>query len=189
MHSQKTRRSERGASLMSLQPVDDAPLQRPVYPAWLVWGSLVLVWMASMLPWRLWSPVPDVMLLMLAFWCLHEPARVGLTTAFVFGLLLDVHDAGLLGLHALCYVLATYGVMLLYRRLQQFSAFIQTLHVWLVFIVASLVTHLLDAWLRGTWMGWSWLWSAIITGALWPLVDVLVSIYQRRHGDDDVGAV
>lgn len=183
-----TRRPAGRSSLMALQPVDAAPFHRPS-AAWLVWGSLLLVWMASLLPWRLWQPVPDVLLLVLAFWCLHESHRVGLTTAFVLGLLMDVHDSGLLGLHALCYVLAAYGVLRLQRRLEHFNVWVQTLHVVPVLVAAAIVSRLLGAWLNGEWVGWDWLWSALITGILWPLADVLLLLPQRRLDGDDVGAV
>ena len=55
-----------------------------------VWASIILVWLVSLLPWRLWQGAPDVLILIIAFWCAHEPRRVGLFTAFTFGLLMDV---------------------------------------------------------------------------------------------------
>ncbi|WP_368642576.1 rod shape-determining protein MreD [Castellaniella ginsengisoli] len=177
-----------GSSLMALQPVDAAAFQNAA-PGWLVWGSLILVWMASLLPWRLWQPVPDVLLLMLLYWCLRAPARVGLTTAFVFGLLMDVQDAGLLGLHALCYVLAAYGILRLSHRLRHFNAWLQTLQVLPVFVGSCMVSSLLGAWLSGAWEGWNWLWSALFTGILWPLPDVLMSLRPRRLGGDGAGPV
>lgn len=176
------------SSLMSLQPVDTAPFHRPS-SVWLVWGSLVLVWLASLLPWRLWQPVPDLLLLVLAFWCLHEPRRVGLLTAFLLGLLMDVHDANLLGLHALNYVLCVYGILRLHGRLQHFNVWVQTLHLAPILVAAALVSRLLGAWLNGEWVGWDWLWTAVITGALLPLADVLLLLPQRRLDDDDVGSV
>lgn len=176
------------STLMALQPVDAAPFQRPA-PGWLVWGSLIFIWMASLLPWRLWQPVPDVLLLVLAFWCVHEPTRVGVATAFVLGLLMDVHDGGLLGLHALCYVLVAYGLLRIQQRLQHFGVLVQMLHVLPILVLANLVSILLGAWLNTEWAGWDWLWSALITGALWPLVDVLLLLYQRRPDVGDVGSV
>ena len=187
--SSPTNRPLRGqSSLMALQPVDAAPFHRPA-SGWLVWGTLVLMWMASLLPWRLWQPVPDVLLLVLSFWCLNESGRVGLTTAFVFGLLMDVHDGGLLGLHALNYVLVAYGTLRLLRRLQHFNPWVQALHMLPVFAAGAMASSLLGAWLNGEWTGWDWLWSALITGVLWPLADVLLLLSQRRLDDGDVGPV
>ncbi|MER1941019.1 MULTISPECIES: rod shape-determining protein MreD [unclassified Castellaniella] len=173
-----------GSSLASLQPVDAAPFHRPS-SVLLIWGSLVFVWLASLLPWRLWHPVPDVLLLVLVFWCLHEPRRVGLFTAFFLGLLMDVHDSGLLGLHALNYVLCAYGVIRLHGRLRHFTAWEHTLHIVPILVGAALVSRLLGAWLNGEWVGWDWLWAALITGALLPLADVLLLLPQRRLDGDD----
>jgi len=84
------------SSLTTLQPIDSAPFKRPS-SLWFVWATVLVLWLLSLLPWRMWQPAPDVLLLVIAFWCLHEPRRINMAVAFVFGLLLDVHDAGLLG--------------------------------------------------------------------------------------------
>jgi rod shape-determining protein MreD len=47
--------------------------------------------------------LPDLLALVLVFWSVHQPLRVGVGAAFVFGLLMDVHQAALLGQHALAY--------------------------------------------------------------------------------------
>ncbi len=179
--------NSQNSRLMSLQPVDNAPFKKSS-SFWLVWFSLVLVGMASLLPWRQWQPVPDVLFLMILFWCFHEPSRVGLLTAFVFGLLMDVHDTSILGLHALCYVLGAYGILLLHRRLQHFNSLVQMIHILPVVLFATMVTSLISAWLNSEWVGWHWLWSALITVVLWPLVDFLMFMHQRRSVTDDVGS-
>jgi len=181
-------RSNGVSPLASLQPIDASPFHRPSNP-FFVWGSLLFVWVVSLLPWRVWQPTPDILLLVLAFWCLHEPRRVGLFTAFILGLLMDVHDSEFLGLHALNYLLVAYGAIVLRRRLEHFSALVQALHMLPVFVVAATVAGLLGTWLNGAWAGWDWLWSALITAVLWPLVDILLFLPQRRLDDADVNAV
>src|SRR5690554_1873977 len=67
--------------LSSLEPIDTAPFRRP--SGWLfIWLTILLVWLISLLPWRLWQPAPDLLLLVILFWCVNEPRRIGLTTAF-----------------------------------------------------------------------------------------------------------
>src|SRR5690606_502934 len=73
-----------------------------------VWGSIILVFLLSLLPWRLMDMAPDLLMLVLAFWAVHENRRVGMVSGFILGLLLDVHDGGPLGQHALTYVLVCY---------------------------------------------------------------------------------
>ncbi|GAB1576384.1 rod shape-determining protein MreD [Bordetella petrii] len=158
-------------------------LARPAHGAF-VWGSLLLVWLLSLLPWRVWSGAPDILALVLAFWCVHEPRRVGMVAAFVFGVLMDVHDASVLGGHALAYTLVAYGAVALHRRLQRFDLWSQAMHMLPVFFLARLVQQMVFAWLAGKWPGWDWTISVLLTAAIWPLVGWVLYLPQR--GTDDV---
>lgn len=172
------------SSLSSLEPIDTSPFRHPS-SAWFVWGTIGITWLISLLPWRLWNPAPDLLLVVIVFWCLNEPRRVGLATAFVFGLLMDVHDAGLLGEQALVYTIVAYSAIVLHRRLIQFSAAVQMLHLLPFFVGAQAVSQMAHAWLAGEWAGWNWLWSTLFTVALWPLVDIVLHLPQRRLEEID----
>lgn len=174
--------------LSSLEPIDTTPFRRTASPAF-IWLTVSLVWLFSLLPWRVWQPAPDLLLLVIAYWCMNEPRRIGMGTAFVFGLLMDVHDGGLLGVHALTYTLAAYGTLVLSRRLQRFNSVVQCLHILPVFVIAKSASRLIEAWLAGGWLGWGWLWSAFLMALLWPLVDVLLQMPQRRLVEGDGGPV
>jgi len=178
--------SGRSALSFLLSSLDQTELKRPSSP-WLIWSSMIVIWLLSLLPWRLWPPAPDLLLLVIAFWCLNEPHRVGMFTAFVFGLLMDVHDAGLLGAHALAYTLVAYGAVTLTRRLQRFNPVVQALHMLPVFLLSEAVARLMHSWLVGEWAGWMWVWSMLITVALWPLADILLLASQRRLDAVDSG--
>ena len=148
-----------------------------------VWITLILVWLVSLLPWRVWNAAPDMLLLTIAFWCVHQPSRVGLLTAFVFGLLMDVHDAGLMGELALNYTLVAYGAVVLNRRLQRFDLLGQAIHLFPVFLAAKFFTILLHAWIAGRWPGWDWALGVVIATAVFPLWGWVLQLPQR--GDDD----
>ena len=180
--------SGRPSSLSSLQPVDASPFKQPSSRVF-IWFTIVAIWMFSLLPWRLWQPAPDLLLLVIAFWCLHEPQRISMLVAFIFGLFMDVHDAALLGGHALTYTLVAYGALALRRRLLRFDAIIQAIHMLPVFVLAIAISRFIYAWLSGEWVGWGWLWSALFTAALWPLADILLHMPQRRLDDADAGSV
>ena len=176
-----------GKSLTSLQPIDTTSFRKPASVLFICL-SILVVWLLSLLPWRLWAPAPDLLLLVIAFWSLNEPSRINMPVAFVFGLLMDVHDSGLLGSQALAYTLTVYGTLVLHRRLQRFNALVQALHLLPVFVLAQFASRLVTGWLVGEWVGWDWLWSALFTTALWPLVDILLHLPQRRLDDTDAGA-
>ena len=63
--------------------------------------SLIAAFMLNLLPWGQWIGVPDFVALVLVFWSVHQPRKVGIGVAFFMGLLMDVHDASLLGENAL----------------------------------------------------------------------------------------
>ncbi len=154
-----------------------------------LWGTIIGVWMLSLLPWRLWPAAPDLLLVVITFWCVHESRRIGLLTAFVFGLLMDVHDVGQLGQQALTYTLVAYGAHVLHRRLLRFELWVQALHMLPVFVGAKLVGVLIGTWAAGYWAGWSWTTSALLTAALWPLVGWALLLPQHRMDDVEANTV
>ncbi|HLS21082.1 MAG TPA: rod shape-determining protein MreD [Paenalcaligenes sp.] len=174
------------ASIGALQPLDTSPFREPSSP-WLVGGSIFLVWLVSLLPWRIWVQAPDLLMLILCFWALHEPGRVNMLLGFFLGILIDVHDGSLLGEHALSYVLAIYGVHVLSRRLLLFGPWVQAIHLLPVFLIALAIPRFAHAWMAGEWIGWGWTLSAVFIALLWPLTDFLLFLPQRRLdvGDDD----
>jgi rod shape-determining protein MreD len=109
--------------------------------------------------------------------------------AFALGILLDVHDAGLLGGHALTYTLLAYGSHTLYRRLERFPLWSQALHMLPVFMLAPLPSVLMMAWLSGRWPGWDWALGALLTVALWPLAGWVLLLPQRHAGDAESSPV
>ncbi len=184
VHKEYSGLNNRASSLSSLQPVDDSPFKQHSSTAF-IWASVILVWMVSLLPWRMWAPAPDILLVCILFWCLHETHRISLLTAFIFGILMDVHDTGLMGAQALSYILAAYGVLALSRRMLRFSVVIQAFHIIPILIASFGVSAILQSWLLGEWLGWSWLWSALLTAALWPFADLILLLPQRRRAEAD----
>jgi len=153
---------------------------------WFIGLTLGATWLLSLLPWRAHAYAPDALCLVIAFWAVHERARVGMLVAFVLGLLMDVHDANLLGSHALRYTLVAYGAARLHRRLQHFGLGAQALHMLPVFVIAHTFGTLLNAWVVGLWPGWDWLVASVVTAALWVPVGAVLQLPQRH--DDTVDA-
>lgn len=151
--------------------------------AWVVWGSITLAFLLALLPWRLMEMAPDLLMLVLAFWSVHESRRVGMVTGFILGLLIDVHDSGPLGQYALTYVLVCYGGVMLHRRLLRFDLWRQALHMVLVFLVARAITVFISAWISGAWPGWWWVVGVLIAGVLWVPVGWLLLLPGQRLDD------
>jgi rod shape-determining protein MreD len=162
------------------------PLTSGINGRW-VWGSIAVVFFISLLPWRAIPYAPDLLLLVIAFWCVHDSQRVGLLTAFCLGLLIDVQSVAPLGQHALIYILVCFGGLLIGRRLQRFGLFSQTLHMFPIFIISVSITILFIAALKGFWPGWGWAFSAVFTAALWLPFGWLLQMPINRLTSQSLG--
>jgi rod shape-determining protein MreD len=159
-------------------------LLRPVNPLF-IWFSLILAFLLNLLPVGQAPGVPDFLALVLVFWSVHQPRRLGMAAAFVFGLLMDVHDGALFGEHALAYTLLSYGAITLHRRILWFPVLSQTLFVLPLLLVAQLASLLLRLWVGGTFPGWLYFTDSLAGALIWPLIHALLLAPQRRPVDRD----
>jgi rod shape-determining protein MreD len=161
-----------------------APLQRPVSRLFIAL-SILLAWMVELLPWGRTPWMPDLVALVLVFWNVHQPRKVGIGVAFIVGLLVDVHASSLLGERALAYSLLSFGAISLHRRVLWFGTLGQMLHVLMLTFLALLVGVLVRAALGASSPPWSIWIQPLTTTLLWPLADALLLWPQRRPLDRD----
>ena len=112
-----------------------------------VLGALLLS--AARLPfgapdWLRWLG-PDWALAVVLYWAVIAPRRLGVISAWLFGVLLDVLHSDLLGLHGLVFASATFAATRLQPRLGLFSIAQQTGFVLLAAAGAELVRVALRA--------------------------------------------
>lgn len=159
-------------------------LLRPANPLF-IWASLIGALLINMLPWGRMPLVPDMLAIALVFWNIHQPRRVGIGAAFVFGLLMDVHEGALLGEHALAYTLISYGAITLHRRILWFPLAAQVVLVLPLLLTAQLASLAIRIWVGGAWPGWMYFGESIVGAIAWPLVAWLLLAPQRRPDDFD----
>jgi len=150
-----------------------------------IWGSLLLALIVNLLPLGRVPWMPDVMALALVFWSVHQPLRVGIGAAFVFGLAMDVHQTALLGQHALAYTALSFFAITIHRRLLWFSVPSQAVQVFPLFLAAHAIELAVRMLAGGVFPGFSVLLAPLIEAVLWPVVSVLLLAPQRRAPDPD----
>lgn len=157
---------------------------RPVNPLFIAF-TLVAAWLLNLLPWgqSLW--VPDFIAMVLVFWNTHHPRKVGMGIAFVMGLLMDVHEAALLGEHALAYTLLSYGAIMMHRRVLWFPVIVQALHVLPLFLLAQLVIVIVRFVITHRLPELEFFVESFCAAALWPLLSWLLLAPQRRPRERD----
>lgn len=151
----------------------------PVNPIF-IWVTLFIAFALNLLPWGRGSIAPDFLAMVLVFWNVHEPRRLGIGAAFAFGLLMDVHDAALLGQHALAYTLLSYGAIALHRRILWFPLGAQSFYIFPLLLVSQIASLVVRLWVGGAFPGWGYFLESAIGAALWPVVTWLLLAPQRR---------
>jgi len=160
------------------------PLLLPANP-FFIWFTLIVAMMISMLPLGRIPWMPDVLAVVIVFWSVHQPLRVGVIAAFLFGLAIDVHQASLLGQHALAYTTLCYFAITIHRRLLWFKVPSQAVQVLPLFAAAHGIELAIRMLAGAPFPGSTVLLAPVLEAALWPVVSVLLLLPQRRAPDPD----
>ena len=123
---------------------------------------------------------PQWVTLMLIYWCLALPQRIGVGTAWTLGVFEDVLTGTLLGQHALGLSVTAFLALRLHQRIRIFPLWQQSLSVF----VLLLVEHLLSLWVIGATGQPTpslWYWMPTLVGMfLWPWFYIVLRDVRRR---------
>lgn len=147
--------------------------------------SLACALLLELLPWRDLRFMPDFVALVLVFWCVRQPRRVGLGIAWMLGLLIDAANGVLLGQHALAYSALAFLAVTLSRRILWFGVLQQSLHVAAILLFAEAVAILIRLAAGAPFPGWPLFAGPLIAAGLWPVVTALLLLPQQRPVDAD----
>ena len=167
-----------------IMPRGSDQLLLPVNP-FFIGFTLLGAMLLEMLPTGRHPASPDLLALVLVFWNVHQPRRVGVGLAFFFGLVMDVHQGAVLGQHALAYTLLSYLAITVHRRVLWFGLIEQALHVLPVFFAAHAVSLVARLIAGGMFPSWWILLAPLFEALLWPVAVVLLLAPQRRAPDPD----
>ena len=144
--------------------------------------TLCIAMLLTILPMPDWARPfrPQWVTLVMLYWAIALPHRVGVGSGFVAGIMLDVLTGTLLGQHALGLSVVTFVAIQLHQRIRVFPFWQQSLGI----LILLVMEHLLALWVTGATRGISpglIYWSVPLIGALlWPWVFVTLR-KVRRH--------
>jgi rod shape-determining protein MreD len=167
------------------------PGQQLLLPAnpFFIWFTLIGALLVNMtLNMGLWGRaawVPDLLAVVLVFWSVHQPLRIGVGVAFAFGLAMDVQQGALLGQHALAYTVLGYFAVFMHRRLLWFAVPTQAVQLFPLFLGVHLLELLVRMASGGTFPGALFFLAPFIEAVLWPVASVLLLAPQRRAPNPD----
>ncbi len=148
---------------------------------WVIATTLLLAFLVSEIPipggfdrFR-----PDWVAMVLVYWCMALPHRVGIGVGWGWGLFLDVGRGGLLGQHALALAVVAYLTSQAYRRIRATPLWQQTFSV----LILLLIERILVFWISGV-IGyppkdWWYLAPAVGGMVLWPPLFIVLRDVRR----------
>ena len=123
---------------------------------------------------------PEWVTLVLIYWCMALPNRVGVISAWIIGLMLDVLRVGLLGQNALALCIIAYITLKLYQRLRVFPLWQKALSVF-VLVALSQMLYLWVKGITGQPIDLMTYWLPSLSSMIaWPLVFITLRALRRK---------
>jgi rod shape-determining protein MreD len=150
---------------------------------WVIVVSFVVAIMLTTMPlpdWVMnWRPVWVAMVLI--YWCMALPDRVGIGVGWCLGLLLDVQQGTVLGQNALGLAVIAYITIISYQRFRVFPLAQQAVLV----AIYLLLFQFFNMWIRGI-MGipsqhWSIWLPALTSMFIWPWLFIILRDIRRKY--------
>ena len=142
------------------------------YAYWVIFSSFFLALVLALLPLPQWlaGARPEWVALVLIYWVIALPQRVGIYTALLLGVLMDVAEGAVMGQNAFALVAVALLSLLLYQRLRLFSLWQQSA---VVFVLIS-INQMICQWVQNLEGAGAktllFLLPAVSSALLWPFV-------------------
>ena len=122
---------------------------------------------------------PEWVTLVLIYWLITLPNRVGIIIAWVVGMLMDLLSGSLLGQHAIAFVLVAFVVSRFYQRLRMFRLWQQSIFIFAVVGMNQLINLWIEIF-TGTaeWTFW-YLLPSLISALVWSWVFQFLNLLWR----------
>ena len=144
--------------------------------------TFVVALLLTIMPLPEWARYarPDWVGLVLIYWCLALPDRVGVITGWFAGLLVDLVTGTILGQHALALTIVAYLTQRLHQRIRLFPILQQAFTVMVLLILHQLLALWISRIIGRPGAPW-YFWAPSLLGMmLWPVVFVLLRNMRHR---------
>lgn len=149
---------------------------------WVIALSFMVAYLLAIVPFPEWAMNyrPEWVPMVLIYWVMALPFRVGIGSAWCAGIVLDILEGSVLGLNAMSLVIIAYVTLSLHQRLRMFSSLQQS---GLVFALVGL-NLMLCHWLKIITSGsvnssLMFLMAALTSAVIWPSLFHLLRQIRR----------
>ena len=124
---------------------------------------------------------PEWVLLVILYWVIALPFRIGVGVAWVLGIMVDLLQGGIIGHHSFTYVLITFTCAISHQRLRMYQTWQQGVFVGILVGVSQAFDFLIDFYHGNAELTLMVFIPAIVTGALWPWSFIVLRSIRRMY--------
>jgi len=157
-------------------------MQARPHSIWVIFLSFFIAYLLAIVPFPEWAMNyrPEWVPMVMIYWAMALPYRVGIGSAWVAGLVLDVLEGATLGVNALALVVITYVALSLHLRMRMFSTVQQSgLVLALVGLNLMLCNWLQIVTNQSVSSSLMFLMAALSSAVIWPSLFQLLRQVRR----------
>jgi rod shape-determining protein MreD len=152
---------------------------------WVVVLSFLVAYLLAIVPFPEWAMHyrPQWVMLVLIYWIMALPYRIGIGSAWLAGIFTDILEGSMLGIHALTFAVLAYITLSLHQRLRLFSSLQQSGIVLALVGLVMTGTYWIKVMTEQTAPGGMlFLLGALSSAFVWPWL--FLFLRQLRRGFD-----
>ena len=123
---------------------------------------------------------PDWVAMVLIYWAMALPNRVGVFSGWCLGLFVDVLEGSLFGINALSLALVAFLIQMLYHRLRLFPMWKQAINVAVIVGIHRLLVVSLSGLVEVVNTDVTYWFPLISVGLFWPWVFIILRDVRRK---------
>ena len=159
------------------------PVQTAKQGNWFIVISFSLAIMLTALPLPDWAVNwrPAWVALVLIYWCMAVPDRVGIAVGWFLGLIVDVQQSTVLGQNALGFALIAFLIIKSYQRMRVFPLTQQAVLICFYLLFYELIMLLITGYIGTGTRDWTYWMPAITSMLLWPWLFIILRDLRRKY--------
>ncbi len=145
--------------------------------------SLAVALWLSILPmpeWALWLR-PAWMAMVLLYWVIALPHRIGIGVAWCSGIMLDAVVGAPLGQNALALSILAYLTLVLYQRMRMYSPLQQAGVIFILVGINQMLGHWVQTITGTASPNLMFLMPALFSALMWPVVFRVLRFFRRQY--------
>ena len=157
-------------------------MSAPAQGRMVIFLTLVAALLLSILPMPLWAQWgrPEWVAMVLLYWVMALPERVGIGIAGLAGLALDIVEGAPLGQNMFALGVLTYLVLILYQRLRMFNPLQQSAVIFVLVGLNQLLCHWVQTLIGTPSPNLLFILPALVSAMIWPWLLIFLR-FLRRH--------